>query len=40
MFKFNGWLGVLDSIYLLKLEVIFSVGNKRVIVVNDYLVNF
>ena len=39
MFKSNGWSGALDSIYLLRPEAISSVGNKRVIVVNDYLVN-
>ena len=39
LFKSNGWPGALDSIYLLKPEAISSVGNKRVIVVNNYLVN-
>lgn len=39
LFKSNGWKGVLDSVYLLKPEAVSSVGNKRVIVVNNYLEN-
>ncbi|MCL2930615.1 MAG: photosystem reaction center subunit H [Trichodesmium sp. MAG_R01] len=39
LFKYNGLQGALSSIYLLKPEAILSVGNKRVIVVNNYLDN-
>ncbi|MDE5093126.1 MAG: photosystem reaction center subunit H [Trichodesmium sp. St11_bin5] len=39
LFKYNGLQGALNSIYLLNPEAISSVGNKRVIVVNNYLDN-
>ncbi len=39
LFKSNGWRGVLDSVYLLAPEAVYSVGNKRVIVVNSAVEN-